>query len=308
MILHHYALSPFSEKIRAMLGVAGLSWQSCLTRELPPRPALALLAGGYRKIPVLQIGADIFCDSRVIASEIAALSGKPELALESADAATQAYVASTDLQVFMDVLTASATLTAARKMLKTMSLRDFLGFFVDRIRIGSKAKVKAGNPRGAKQRVQAHLAATEQRLQHQPFLFGEQPSHADFSTYHSLWMAREVAEWSALKAYPRVMAWMDRLQAAGHGQRTEITAEQALRIARDAQPRAIASEHRQDARIGQRVGIAPADYARDATLGRLVGVTPTRWIIARETPELGVVHVHFPQTGFELRVLSAVRT
>jgi len=184
-----------------------------------------------------------------------------------------------------------------------MSVRDFIGFFVDRIRIGAKAKVTAGNPRQAKQRVQAHLAATELRLQEQPYLFGQHATYADFSTYHSLWMARDVAEWSALKAYPLVMAWMDRLQAVGQGVRTEISAEQALKVARDATPRAIASEHQQDARIGQRVGIAPSDYARDATTGRLVGVTPTRWIIARETPNLGTLHVHFPQTGFTLRVL-----
>lgn len=303
MILHHYALSPFSEKMRAMLGTANLPWQSCITRELPPRPVLAALAGGYRKIPVAQIGADIFCDSRVIASEIAALSGMPELALESADDATQAYANATDLYVFMDVLTASATMTAARKMLAAMSIRDFVGFFADRIRIGAKAKVTAGNPRQAKPRVLAHLAATEQRLQQQPYLFGQQATYADFSTYHSLWMARDVAEWSALKAYPLVMAWMDRLKAVGQGARTEISAEQALKVARDATPRAIASEHQQDARIGQRVSIAPSDYARDATTGRLVGVTPTRWIIARETPDLGTLHVHFPQTGFTLRVL-----
>ena len=101
MILHHYALSPFSEKMRAMMGTANLPWQSCITRELPPRPVLAALAGGYRKIPVAQIGADIFCDTRVIASEIAALSGMPQLALESADEATQAYANATDLHAFM---------------------------------------------------------------------------------------------------------------------------------------------------------------------------------------------------------------
>ena len=50
LILHHYAMSPFSEKIRAMLGYAQVNWQSCITREMPPRPLLARLAGGYRKI------------------------------------------------------------------------------------------------------------------------------------------------------------------------------------------------------------------------------------------------------------------
>ena len=83
IILHHYPMSPFSEKMRAMLGYAGLSWQSVIHKEMPPRPQLARLAGGYRKIPVAQIGADIFCDTRIISTEIAALAGKPELALEN---------------------------------------------------------------------------------------------------------------------------------------------------------------------------------------------------------------------------------
>ena len=80
-ILYHYAMSPFSEKVRAMLGYAGLSWQSVIVREMPPRPMLSALAGGYRKVPVAQSGADVFCDSRAIADEIARLSGKPELSL-----------------------------------------------------------------------------------------------------------------------------------------------------------------------------------------------------------------------------------
>jgi len=84
LILHHYPMSPFSQKTRSMLGYANLPWQSVITREMLPRPHLQTLAGGYRKIPVAQIGADIFCDSHSIASEIARLSDKPELALETA--------------------------------------------------------------------------------------------------------------------------------------------------------------------------------------------------------------------------------
>jgi len=33
LILHHYTLSPFSEKARAMLGYAGLQWQSVTVAE-----------------------------------------------------------------------------------------------------------------------------------------------------------------------------------------------------------------------------------------------------------------------------------
>lgn len=90
LILHHYAMSPFSQKSRSMLGYAGLQWLSVITREMPPRPFLEHLTGGYRKIPVAQIGADIFCDTRTIATEIARLAGHPELALENCAGEVQA--------------------------------------------------------------------------------------------------------------------------------------------------------------------------------------------------------------------------
>jgi glutathione S-transferase len=103
-------MSPFSEKIRAMLGYADLSWQSCMTREMPPRPLLARLAGGYRKIPVAQIGADIFCDSHIIATEIAQLSNKPLLAVENLDAVQQAFITKVDLDLFFACLFAAGTM------------------------------------------------------------------------------------------------------------------------------------------------------------------------------------------------------
>ncbi|MEQ9465562.1 MAG: hypothetical protein RJQ10_18015 [Haliea sp.] len=46
LILHHYAMSPFAQKIRSMLGYAGLPWQSAIAREMPPRPVVAQRAAG----------------------------------------------------------------------------------------------------------------------------------------------------------------------------------------------------------------------------------------------------------------------
>lgn len=38
--------------------------------QIMPKPDLVALTGGYRRIPVLQIGADVFCDTRLIAKEL----------------------------------------------------------------------------------------------------------------------------------------------------------------------------------------------------------------------------------------------
>ena len=299
LILHHYAMSPFSEKIRAMLGYAQLNWQSCITREMPPRPLLARLAGGYRKIPVAQIGADIFCDSKIIAAEIAQLSQKPLLAIENLDAEQQAYISKVDLEIFFAALFVSGTMKLNVKVLKAMSLLDVGRFLVDRINMGRKAKVRAVNPLKAKELVQQHIAKLEQGL-NQDFLFGQQPTHADFSTYHSLWFIHDLAEAPFLKSSPKLLAWMARMKDFGHGVSVQISEQQALQAAAKAEPRAIANEHRQDALIGEKVTIAPADYGCEPTAGILVGVTPERYILARQDPELGILHVHFPRQGYKL--------
>ena len=70
LILHHYPQSPVAHKVRMALGIAGASWQSVEIPRLPPKPLLVPLTAGYRRTPVLQIGADIYCDSQNIAQAI----------------------------------------------------------------------------------------------------------------------------------------------------------------------------------------------------------------------------------------------
>ena len=67
IIFHHYALSPFSEKIRRILAFKGLPWRAVDQPVMMPKPDLIALTGGYRRIPVLQIGADVYCDTALIA-------------------------------------------------------------------------------------------------------------------------------------------------------------------------------------------------------------------------------------------------
>ena len=72
-ILYHYPMSPFSEKLRLLLGRLNLQWGSVDVSAQPPRPGLDELVKGYRRIPVLQIGADVFCDTRIAYDALMAL-------------------------------------------------------------------------------------------------------------------------------------------------------------------------------------------------------------------------------------------
>src|SRR5258707_1277606 len=77
IILHHYDTSPFSEKPRVMFGVKGLAWRAVTQPVIMPKPELTPLTGGYRRIPVMQIGADVYCDTQVMLAEIEARHPDP---------------------------------------------------------------------------------------------------------------------------------------------------------------------------------------------------------------------------------------
>ncbi|MFE8072253.1 glutathione S-transferase family protein [Marinobacteraceae bacterium S3BR75-40.1] len=297
-ILHHYALSPFSEKIRVMLGYAGLDWQSVIVDEMPPRPKLEALTGGYRKIPVAQVGADVFCDTRAIAREIARLADKPELALENNSEAVRDFVEVVDLEVFLACIIASSGPGLLLKMARNTSVMHTYRFLKDRIAMGRTAKVKPIKPKQAKETVKAHLRRLEGMLS-ADFLFGATPCIADFSAYHSLWYVRDLAERKTTHAFPKVEAWMDRMAAFGHGNPTPITADDALEQARGNEPRPL-SDDGTETLVGSTVNIAPSDYARDPVRGILVSADAQEWVVRRDEADLGTVHVHFPRQGFRI--------
>ena len=70
IILHHYGLSPFAEKVRIGLGLKQAAWKSVDIPNVMPKPDLMPLTGGYRKTPVMQVGADIYCDTQLIMLEL----------------------------------------------------------------------------------------------------------------------------------------------------------------------------------------------------------------------------------------------
>ena len=70
LILHQYPQSPVAEKVRVGFGIKNLHWSSVEIPRIPPKPDLIPLTGGYRRTPVMQIGADIYCDSQCILREL----------------------------------------------------------------------------------------------------------------------------------------------------------------------------------------------------------------------------------------------
>ncbi|WP_416358416.1 glutathione S-transferase family protein [Aureimonas phyllosphaerae] len=72
-------MSPFGEKVRLAFGLKGLAWRSVETPIWPPRPDTVPLTAGYRRSPVLQIGADVYCDTLLIFRELERRYPEPTL-------------------------------------------------------------------------------------------------------------------------------------------------------------------------------------------------------------------------------------
>lgn len=300
MILHHYKLSPFSEKIRLMFGHCEMGWSSVISPAMPPRPIVDPLAGGYRRIPVAQLGADIFCDTRIITSEIAELCGRPEMAMENCSKEIQAFVDYIDSTVFMAIVRSGKPLKSMSLLLTNLLPWQAYRFIKDRAVIGKTSSLPRISQSKALEVVQLCKADLEDKLSNNLFLFGDKPTIADFSTYHVFWFAKSIISSKPLDGFPKAQAWLHRMSEMGHGQGTRMFKAKAFAAAASSEPRAIPKTMRTHALIGSAVEIKPSDYAKDAVRGTLVGSSDLRWIVARQSDEFGTVHVHFPKSGFEL--------
>jgi glutathione S-transferase len=301
LILHHYEASPYAEKIRLMLGLEGLRWRSVSSPPQPPRPNVDPLSGGYRRIPIGQIGADVFCDTFVIAQEVARLADAPELDPERATGEAAEIMARAEGDVFFAAIGSVPPLTLLGTLVRTVGPIGLVRFALDRARMMQSAHVKPAQGDAARKILQAYLDDLEQRLSGRDYLTGATPSIADFAAFHPLWLHVRSRRRPLDPRYADLGRWYARIEALGHGAREEWAPGQAFEAARSAKPRPLPSlPGDADVRIGRRVSVAPTDYGTVPVTGTLVAVTPSRCIVARDTDRFGRLHVHFPLRGFAL--------
>ncbi|WP_449100618.1 glutathione S-transferase family protein [Pseudomonas veronii] len=303
LILHHYPQSPFAEKARLLLGFKGLSWRSVLISPVMPKPDLIALTGGYRKTPVLQIGADIYCDTALIAHRLEQEKAGPALFPQGLELVAQGFAAWADSVVFAHAVAlvfqpeslAAKFAKVPPEMLKVL--------VADRAKLFSGGTAARLHLEQAKHQWPAIISRIDQQLQHQEgdFLFGE-PSIADFALAHPLWFLKgSVVTAPLVDAHPVVATWLDRVLSFGHGTATEMSTEQALDVARHATPAALPAEVFEDLNgftAGQQVSIAATDYGTDPVLGELLFAGREELILRRTDERGGTVHVHFPRLGF----------
>ena len=305
IIVHHYPGSPFSEKLRLILGSKQLSWRSVIIPVVMPKPDLLALTGAYRRTPVMQLGCDIYCDTALIAEVVDSLS--PTAPLFPAGHAASARMAArwADASVFSAAVSYTFQPQGLARLFPDPS--QVAALFEDRkpFLVGGSAQVvisptdAASILVGAIDWIEAELTGS-----HAAFLGGATPSVLDFSLYHGFWMLQGAAMLEALiTERPLVTAWFKRISAIGHGKPVDMSSADAIAVARAAAPmppEAFDPSGVEGLTPGDAVEVAATDYGVDATQGTLVTSTRREFVIAREDPRAGKVHVHFPRIGFRI--------
>ncbi len=298
-ILHHFEGSPFSEKLRAIFGLKRMAWRSVLIPMAMPKPDVTALTGGYRKTPILQVGADIYCDSALIAQVLDQLQPEPPLVPAGAPLAPM-VAAWADNVLFWQAIMNTQEPQARALIFQGLTPEGIQHLREDRTAFTSGLRRPTAIDAAAQ--MQSALRSFEQALARQPWLLGEHPSIADFSVYHCIWfITRAGLAPTLLAPWPAVRAWYARLLDLGHGQRSDITSTEAIGIAASAGGHAgVQVVPGLGFAAGDTVTVAATDYGTDGVTGTLVGLDVDRVTLERRDERAGVLHVHFPRLGFEL--------
>lgn len=302
IILHHYPQSPVSEKVRVGLGIKGLAWRSVEIPRLPPKPELMPLTGGYRRTPAMQVGADVYCDSQCILHELQRRFPEPTFTPGGGAGLPWGIGRWTDTALFSH---------AVRVVLGGNADKLPADFAADRGRLyfgpDYDLKAVAADLPHVLAQLRAQFGWMDQRLASgRPFMLGDAPALPDAFCYYLAWFVR--GRWDGgpglLAEFPHLEAWEARVRAIGHGTPTDMTAAEALDIAKAATPQTPGHEDPRDPqglKPGQRVGVVPLGNGGDPTVvGVLHAVDAETVAILREEERVGTVCVHFPRVGYRV--------
>jgi glutathione S-transferase len=295
LILHHYDLSPFAEKIRLALGLKGLAWRSVQAPMVMPKPDLVELTGGYRRVPVLQIGADIYCDTHLITRVLDRLQPDPPLAppgLETIEHAVSRWAETTFMMVVLAYFGIGGIFPEefVEDRRKTMVPPD-----MNLDAAGVVLPTKLLQIRSNLDRLEALLGDGR------TFLLGSEPCAADLSAFHPVMMLALHERTSAqLDPQGRVQEWMGRVRAIGHGQPTPFDSADAIAVARDATPAPYEGESflPDGIKLGDPVVVLPDEYGSGNVAGTLAAGGLHEIAIRRQTERAGDVVVHFPREDY----------
>ncbi|KPW54061.1 Glutathione S-transferase [Pseudomonas caricapapayae] len=304
LILHHYPTSLFAEKARLMLGFKGLTWRSVTVPSIMPKPDLTALTGGYRKTPVLQIGADIYCDTALMARRLEREKPAPAFYPQGQEFAVAGLAAWADSVLFLHAVSLVFQPESLAVRFAKVPPEAAKAFVADRSMLFNGGTASRPPVEQVKHQWPTLMSRLELQLSHGgDFLFGV-PSIADFSVAHTLWFLKQTPVTAPfVDDYPSVSAWLGRVLGFGHGTSSDLSSADAIEVARNAAPAPLPDETFVDPngfKAGDKVAVSAVDYGVEAVEGELVFTGREELILRREDERAGVLHVHFPRMGYRI--------
>ncbi len=306
LILHHFATSPFSEKIRLVLGYKQLAWKSVHIPPIMPKPDVQALTGGYRRTPLLQVGADIYCDTALICDRLEHEQPLPSLYPPQHKGLARILAQWADTSLFWAAVSHASQPAGLADLFGTLPPEAAKAFGEDRkaMTVGMTRL----RPADATSALKSYLRRLSESLETQACLIDATPGLADFAAYHPLWYVRTRTPSLAgvFEAFPSVLAWMDRMAAIGHGRFERLDSADAIAVAAAAEPLPVGQQTFQDDHgiaLGSRVTVAAESFGTETTEGELVAATRMHYTLRRSDPRAGTLHVHFPRIGYVLKAV-----
>jgi glutathione S-transferase len=298
IIFHHYPSSPFSEKIRVAFGIKQLAWRSVEQPMIMPKPDLMPLTGGYRKTPVMQIGADIYCDTQIILRELERRTPTPSI-FPVKNGLAYAIGFWSDRLFFMPSV--GVVFGEIGHMVPE-------AFKQDRAKMSGNTfstEAMAAAAPFAKDQWRAHADFVAETLEDgRDYMGGAKPGAADIHCYMNFWWIKAALPHIAgamMQEFPKIDAWVARIAALGHGKPTPMDSKDALAVAKAATSNATPATDESDPRglkSGDQATVSADDYGRDPVAGQIVFSNRHEIAILRNDPQVGDVVVHFPRAGF----------
>ena len=269
---------------------------------------LTKLTGGYRRTPVMQIGADIYCDTQCILQELERRFPSPTFFPTKDAGLIWTLSRWTDGGLFD--LTVKIVLGSAGDDLPQDFAEDR-----GRLYLGTDwaAGLKAANealPHLASQMRGPLHWLNDQLSDDRTYLLGEKPAAIDAQFYHLIWFLR--GRWKQgpafLAEFPHLVRWEDNVRQIGHGQMSEFSPEDAILYASKSTPDALELVNDNDPQglvPGTSVSVSPdLDGGEQPVEGELVAADHERIIVRRNEPDVGDLHIHFPRIGYRVKLLG----
>jgi len=258
------------------------------------------LTGGYRMTPVLQLGADVFCDSQCIARALEERIPGPTLCPGDSDGLVWAVGRWTDGPLFRTALEIVFGAGHRRMPPEFIADRGPIYFGAD----WAMERLEAGLADSVA-RLRAQLGWVEERLTAgQRFLPGDAPGLLDALVYFVVWFLR--GRWrdgpDFLEQFPMLCGWERRVAAIGHGDATAVSAPEALAAAAAVEPETVPTPDPGDPRglkPGDPVAVT-AEGGGASVEGFVLSLRRHEVAIIREDERVGRVAVHFPAVGYRV--------